>query len=231
MNFRGNRTAARSSITLHPLTAVRRLSAGDDDHRAAKLQDQLELLDEHLTDRDEWIERYVQTVSPADYDCGSSDAERFLEWLRQHRPLSVAENDAVCCQSARFAVAAMVKLNPTRHLRFQEMWSEAPLFSRDLPRFSKFWFVVNPIHVWTTLRSSALLHAADGLPAQVVFFPVQTEVRSAVVTPLGQRFLRHLSETAACRWDDLLQVCRPEKPIDVLHLCRELTSIGLLSLG
>ncbi|MDA0835120.1 MAG: hypothetical protein O2955_09515 [Planctomycetota bacterium] len=231
MSYSESRTVLPSLMTSHDSNSVAFLTAGEDEHRCARLKDQLQLLGDHLTDVDLWIERFVQRVTAAEYDSGSSDAERFLEWLRQYRRLSVSENDAVCCQSARFAVATMVKLNPTRHLRFQELRTMSQEFKRDLNRLPKLWFVVNPIHVWTTLRSSAMLHDAEVLPAQVIFYPVQDEVCHAVVTSLGQQLLRHLSETGACRGDDLLAVCRDESPLDLLNVCRELMSLGLVSLG
>lgn len=223
----GSRTAAQLAQPQY-FPADLLLLVDDEERRHAALKSQLDLLDDFLADLDDRLAGYINAVELTANDSGTGDAERFLEWLRQHRSLSVTENDAVCCQSARFAVAGVVALNPARHQRFQELRSRTDEL-RNLRDCRNAWFVVNPIHVWTTLRSRAMLSDTDEIPAQVVFYPLGEDIRSAVVTPLGQKLIRHLSEAGASRWDDLLEVCGDEKPIDVLHLCRELIVLGLVS--
>ncbi len=199
--------------------------------RYAKLKSQLTLLADFFADSDAWLERYVRTVPTFEYDTGSSDGERFLDWLRQHRPLSVVENDVVCCQSARFAIETMVRLNRPRHEQFQEMCRQtAPLDLKSIDR-GKWWVLLNPIHVRTTFRSSALVGRDDAIPAQVIFFPVNDEIRTALLSPVGQLLVKHLSENGASRWDELLQIVRPEQHAELLQASSDLAKLGLISLN
>src|SRR5688572_26187494 len=91
---------AAGSADMH----VKMFTDGNLDKRFNKLQNALEFIGEAFDGFDDALAEYVRDLPLAAYDTGSSDAERFLDWLAGRRPLSAEQQDYVACQRGRFAV-------------------------------------------------------------------------------------------------------------------------------
>jgi hypothetical protein len=208
--------------------AVKMFTDGNLDKRFQKLTDQLELLADSLDDLEELIVRYVRTVPLAAYDTGCTDAERFLLWLPEQRELTPAQRDLVACQRSRHAVEFAGRKQRLAHVRFQELASMAEPLSAEWGTNPELRIALNPIHVWATFETTALLDEDTDVPASVLFFAVRNEVRTAVLEADGRELVRALAISGPCRLDDLIfGGAAGVEQDELIDLCRDLAEMGL----
>jgi hypothetical protein len=90
---------------------------------------------------------------------------------------------------------------------------------------------VNPIRVWATFRTPALLAGEAPPPAPVAFFPSGGEVATAVFEPAGQERLCELAHFAPCSLDEWSMLAAREDRDDLAAFVRELIGMGLAAVG
>ncbi|MCH8829892.1 MAG: hypothetical protein IID45_09975, partial [Planctomycetes bacterium] len=71
----------------------------------------------------------------------------------------------------------------------------------------------------------------DDLPATVIFYPVESDVRTAVLEPFGQMVVDQLETLRSCRLNELLAAFPAEERENVIDICRDLAETGLIALG
>jgi hypothetical protein len=180
---------------------------------------------------DDLLVSYLRSVPLAAYDTGTSDAERFLEWLSRERALSPVELDHVACQRARHAVEALARRHRLAHVRFQELCSLAAELAGTLLANRDLFVYLNPIRVWTRFATPALLDAGAAPPADVLFFPRGTQMTTAVLEPPGRQRLRELEEYAPCTLEQWSVLSGEADREELADLCRDLAEMGLAAFG
>jgi hypothetical protein len=210
---------------------VRLFTQGNFDKRFEKLQDACELLADGFTDLDDEIVAYVKEVPLSSYDTGSIDAERFLDWLSGRHDLTEEQEDCVTCLRSRHAVEFVALKQRLSHLRFQELLSLNGRLLPELERNHRLVVHLNPIHVWSRFTTRALLDEDDAVPATVIFFPVGSDIRTAVVEPEAEELLRVLEQAGVLRVKDLKRLWPRTEQTTLQELVRELAEMGLVALG
>lgn len=214
------------------LKPVTMFTDGNLDKRELKLRDQLDLVVEELNDYDELVRQYIRHIPLAAYDTGPTDADHFLEWIAQTQTHTPEQHDAITCQRSRFAVEFSARQHRLGHVRFQELWSIADRTAAEWGQNLNLLLYLNPIHVWATFNTGALLDDEADIPATVLFFPVGSDIRTAVLESDGQAVVRLLENWGPCQFDDLLD-SGPEElnRSEIMDLCRDLAEMGLAAFG
>lgn len=214
-----------------PLQRVAMFTDGNLDKRLLKIRDQLEEFEDELDDLEEPIREYIRAVPLAAYDTGSSDTGHFLNWLRASRDLTPEQLDCIACQQARIDVEELAAANRIGHVRFQELLSRADDLAPELGENPELWIHLNPIRAWATFQTQALLDEDDEVPARAAFFPVDNDIRTAVMEPPAEALVGELERFGSCRLDDLAGEIRELDREDVIDLCRDLAALGLVAFG
>lgn len=199
--------------------------------RYEKLQNACEVLAEGVDGLNEYIEDYIKVVPLAAYDSGASDAERFLVWLSRRGDLSDEQRDYVQCQRGRHAVEFVAVKQRLAHVRFQELLSMNERLLPELDTNPRLTVHLNPIHVWSRFETGALLDDAEAGPATVLFFPVGQDIRTAVIEPEVEQFIRLLEQQGVMRIKDLRKLFPQEEQGALLSLLRDLAEMGMVALG
>lgn len=220
--------SAKSSALVDAFTA------GNLDKRTWKLGDQLEFLRDEFPQLDEWIGEYIHTVPLQAYDVGTSDSVHFLEWVHHEKTLSLEQIDLGVCHVSRVAVEETARSRRMAHVRFQDVLSAAPRLAGDFGANDALWIHLNPIRVPAMFRTAILLDDEADLPADVLFFPVGSDVRTAVAEPAGGALIAALEQGGPCRLTELIAVLDSEVDLDrdeITDLCRDLAEMGLVAFG
>ena len=214
-----------------PAETLKLFTDGNLDKRFLKLQDHFEQMIPEFDGFDDLLERYIRSVPLAAYDTGSSDSQRFLDWLCGTRRLSDRQRDHVACQRSRYAIELAAETNRLGHLRFQELWPTHETFAAELDGNPRLWIHLNPIHAWGEFRTRALLDAESDIPATVLFYPVGNDIRTAAVDPDAEVLVRALELRGPLHLDELLgdppQLARDE----LVEFCVDLANVGLVAFG
>ena len=218
---------ADGSSDLH----VKLFTDGNLDKRFNKLQNALEFVAGAFQDFDDLLAAYVRALPLAAYDTGSSDAERFLEWLADRHPLTPEQRDYVACQRGRFAVENAARANRPGHVRFQELAGAAAESAVALDAHPGLQLYFNPIHAWSRFHTSALLDEEATPPANVLFYAAGTEIATAVLEPAGQLLVRSLALYTPCTLDDWAAMNQHADRDELLEFCRDLAEMGLVAFG
>jgi hypothetical protein len=215
---------------VRPMT-VKMFTDGNLEKRLQKLQDQMKRLVEGFdaAEFDERTVRYIKTVPLAAYDTGYSDGERFLQWILETANPSAVQRDLIACELGRYAVETIARGRRMGHVHFQELRSVSQPLSPDAPG-SALQVHLNPIHAWGRFETNELLDAEDAVPATVIFFPVGSEVRTAVLEPDGMDIVRVLETSGPVCFDELRHKL-PAVDADALaETCNDLADIGLAAI-
>ncbi len=214
-----------------PLERITLFTEGNFEKRFLKLKDQMDLLEDAFDNLDERINDYISAVPLAAYDTGSSDLELFLDRLCDMHHLSALQFDCVTCQKSRIAVEQRAANNRIGHVWFQELFSRAADFAKELETNPTLWVTLNPITIRATFFTQALLDEDDSIPADVMFFPVGNDIRTAILEPEAEQVIRKLESHGPARLEELVTnlsgLCR----VQIVETCRELADIGLAAFG
>lgn len=210
---------------------VKMFTDGNLDKRFLKLQEQLEFVAEGFEQFDDLIEQYVRSIPLEAYSTGATDAERFLVWVQRTQPVTAEQYDMIICQRSRHAVEFAARKNRMGHIRFQELWSMAERRAGEWGRQRRLWLHLNPIHVWSTFHTSALVDDDAELPATVLFYPVGNDIRTAVLERPAQALVCTLEDRGSQRLDDLLREADAGRRADLVELGRQLAETGLAAFG
>jgi hypothetical protein len=185
------------------LRQVRLFVEGNFEKRHQLLKKYLEFVSAALEDLEELLWHYLDEVPLAALDTGFGDADRFLHWLQASAELTPAQEDVVRCQRARFAVEARASKNRSAHVRFQR----------------------------TRVTTTALVGDEAPLPADLLFFAVGTDVRTALLDGRGQALVRELASFGPWTLEAWAATTTLADRGGLLALCRDLAEMGLVAFG
>ncbi len=210
---------------------VRDFVEGNVDKRRRKLFAWSELLDESFPDLDEWIDAYLREIPAAAYDSSRLDCGRFLLWVDTHCPLTAPQRDGVMSQRSRLAVEERARADRFAYLRFCDLCSVADVQLDELESNPTVRVLLNPTRVWGTLRTRQFLDRAALLPAQVMFYAADGDVRTAVLEGLGLETVRTLETQGVSTLDDLTEAMRDEARDDLREVVADLVQLRLAALA
>lgn len=217
----------------HTAEMLKMFTDGNLDKRFDKIKDQVEFVIEFFNGDqfEEMIDTYVKTVPLLAYDTGVSDGARFLDWLPQQRELTEEQQDAVRCQQARHRIEDVARENRMAHIHFQEQLTVADRLVNEFGDDERLRILVNPICVRTTFTTRALLDEEADLPAVVQFYPVRSDIRTAVLEEDGLELIDRLHESGPSSLAELqaalaFKLSREE----LFDLCLELVEMKLAAL-
>lgn len=217
------------------LSRVKMFTDGNLDKRFEKIQKQAEFVAGAFDDLDELIETFISSTAPAAYDTGVSDGEAFLQWVEQSCHPTAEQRDYIACQRARHAVEDVGRRNRLAHVRFQELLSMAEELAAELHSNRSLRIHLNPIRVWSQFETNALLDESADVPAAVLFYAVQKDIRTALLESVGIRRVDELCSRGTCTLDEWVSVQQESGEHatsardELADFCRELAEIGLVA--
>jgi hypothetical protein len=215
----------------HTLDMLKMFTDGNLDKRYQKLVDECEPILDAFDDLDEVIVDYVRTVPLTAYDTGCSDAANFLMYLESHRSLTPQQVDFVTCQRGRYALESLAMDRRLEHVRFQEMSALVDTLAAEWGSDPDLWVHLNPLRVWATFQTDALLGEDDETPATVLFYPVREDIRTAVLDEDGIAVVRFLETRTRARLNDPAWKTTGLRPKQRMEICRDLADVGLAAFG
>ncbi len=160
--------------------------------RLDELKNACALLADGFNEFDGMIETYVHEIPLQARDSESRDCDRFLLWLEQRVELSDEQRDFIINQQSRHAVEFVALKQRIAHMRFQEMARGGEsIIAKSAKHLSKY-VHLNPVHVWATFETHAFLDEETPVPASVLFYPANDEIRTTVVNESAKSLLRDL---------------------------------------
>jgi hypothetical protein len=215
---------------------VKLFTDGNLDKRFEKLQRQTEFVADAFAEFDELLVEFMRHHPLSAYDTGTSDGERCLRWLERTGELSPEQRDYIICQRARHAVEESARSNRLAYVRFQELWSTSDLLIDEIGSNPDLRIYLNPIRIWSRFETQVLLDADCETPADVLFFPVQGDIRTALLEPSGYRRVRALAELSPCMietWVEAPSADRSDRAThsQLIEFCRDLAEMGLVAFG
>jgi len=215
---------------------VKMFTDGNLDKRFDKLQRQLEFAFDAFEDTEDLLIKFIKEQPLASYDTGASDGECMLKWMEQTMDLSPEQCDHIACQRARHALEDVARKMRVPHIHFQEILGMAETVGDDLEGNPNLRVHLNPIRVWSRFETPVLLDEDAEVPADVLFFPVGSDIRTAVLEDSGRLRVEVLEQLGACsfeRWAEELddregmEVDREE----LIAFAKDLAEMGLLAFG
>lgn len=178
---------------------------GNLDKRFNKVKDQVEFVMDFFDEEEfeETIVKYVKTLPLLAYDTGISDGDRFLDWLPEQMELTEEQRDAIRCQQARHRIEDVAREHRMAHIHFQEQLTVADQLVEDFGNDDRLRIQVNPICVRTTFKTTALLDEDSEVPAIVQFYPVKSDIRTALLEDDGLELIDRLHELGPSSLEDL----------------------------
>lgn len=204
--------------------------SGNIDKRAQWLHSMLPLVVGSLADFEELAGAYVQTRPQAAVGTGENDADAFLAWLEETQPLADEERDYVACQRARHALENLARERRLDHLQFQETqdFSKKLIHKLGHPSGAELKIQLNPIHAWTTLRTSVLVGDEAELPGEVLFFAIADGSSAAVLEPTSRALVRELAENGPWTLDTWACFTERTDRQGLLDVCGLLAPMGVV---
>ncbi len=215
----------------HTLDMLKMFTDGNLDKRCQKLVDECEIMADEFEDLEDVIIEYVKTVPLTAYDTGCTDAENFLRHLESTRSLTLEQKDFITCQQGRYALEFQAVENRLEHVRFQEMSGMAESFAAEWGTNPKLQIYLNPLRVWATFHTTTLLEKDDETPAEVLFYPVGADCRTAVLEEEGLTIVKFLEMRRRARLDDGAWQETGLNREERIEICRDLAEIGLAAFG
>jgi len=215
---------------------VKLFTDGNLDKRFEKLQRQTEFVAGAFTEFDELLVEFIRHYALSAYDTGASDGERCLRWLERTRELSPEQRDYIICQRARHAVEESARKNRLAYVHFQELCSTSSQLLEEVGCNPDLRIYLNPIRIWSRFETRALLDDDSETPADVLFFPLQGDIRTTVLEPVGYRRVRALAELSPCMietWVEAPSANRRDRATQsqLIEFCGELAEMGLVAFG
>ena len=204
---------------------------GNVEKRISKIEDQFSDILDEFGDLGRWLDEYVVQVPLSAYATAVSDSMRFVAWYSESAGCTPQQADCVTCLRSRYEVERAGAANRMQHIRFQELWSAADEFSSELAINSRLWIHLNPIHVWATFHTTTFLDVNDTLPSSALFFPVGSDIRTAIVEPTAAMLVRCLEQQGPSRLRELRCDCDPIDPDALVSHSRDLAEVGLVAFG
>lgn len=170
---------------------IQLFSEGNFQKRYEKLERALELLPEVFLDHQTIFRRFITSNPLKPYDTVLTDADSFLDWFwEQQSGPSVEQTDVWLAEKARLQVEKNALDRPMQHRGFQSI-SKVQMAKGPL-NFSDKRLTINPVATWVSFESSHFVGEDTDLPASVLFYPVETQIRTSIVEPEAKPVLQSL---------------------------------------
>jgi hypothetical protein len=197
------------------------------DKRLNKLRAQVEFVADALEDLDGLLRAFCRQTRLEAYATTTSDGEQFLRWLERTHELTPAQHDHVACQRARHAVEEAARANRRAHVRFQELRSVAEELAGEMEARPGLRIHLNPLRARARFTTRALVDEEASLPADVLFFPVGNDIRTAVLEPVGLALLGELEALSPCTLGEWAARSEHGGREELAAFCRDLAALGL----
>lgn len=224
----------RSAGMLEPGSSPRQVEEFVDENRhkrCEKIAAFCGLVAEACEDMPAALDRYIAAVAARDGQPARADAVRFLEWLAAHESLDAEQRDCVQCERSRLMVEELARRDRFAYLRFAELRSVLDEQLRLLEDEGRGTLVLNPAHFWNVLWSRRFLDSETPLPAPVVFYAADEELRTCVLTSEGRDVFHRIERLSRGGFDDLEESLPDSSRDELLEHCRDLAKLGLLAIA
>lgn len=205
-------------------------TANETSRRLDELKNACALLADGFNEFDGMIETYVQEVPLHVRDSESRDCNRFLLWLERRVELSDEQRDFIINQQSRHAVEFVALKQRIAHMRFQEIARGGETVDLKSTKQLAKYVHLNPVHVWATFETHAFLDEETPVPATVLFYPANDEIRTAVVSENAKRILRNLERGPQKLRTLIRQTSRSERD-SLLETINELISQRVIAVA
>lgn len=186
-----------------------------------------ELLDDQFQSLDRLIVDYVRSVAPASH--AETDTDQFVAWLQDQEQVSPEERDLLLCLYSRRAVETAALHKRIASVRFNELLSHARGRLASLETDSAAALRLNPVHIWATLQTRAMLGTRGEVPACVLFYQVGRNVRTAVLKNDVLPLVRAL-EQRDLRVRDLFSSLNAEQAEQMSAVIRHLVDLQIVAI-
>jgi len=200
----------------------------DDGGRYDRLSAACEILAEGVDDLDELMNEYVAAVPLAD-SAAAADVDRFLEWLTQQEPLNDAQLDYFEYQQAHNTIELAIVHQRLAHMRFQQLRSANRTLTGEGEDSSKAVIHLKPIRVRSRFETRTLLEQDQEAPANVMFHPVDADVRISVIEPEAAAVIECLEHRGPLRLKALTKQCRHIAAERLMDVLQELAQQGIIA--
>lgn len=202
---------------------------GNLEKRAAKLAACAGRVADDCPHLPEWIDRYVQEVASPAYEPARLDCRRMLEWLSERLPLSPGQRDSILGQRTRLTAEENARQNRALYLRFTRLPSHDTIDSRVS---GETLLLLNPTCARGELVSRLFVGEDVPLPATIVSFASEGDVRTTLLDPAASELIRLLSATEPRRVSNLFEAQPADFPIEeFLDRCKELIEAGVVAIA
>ena len=213
------------------LARLKMFTDGNFEKRFLKIRDQVEDLLEVFDELETSIEDYIRSRPLAAYDTGPGDSSTFLYWLVETSSPSAEQLDYITCQKCRTELDGLAERNRAGHGRFQELRSQNDTLLNELDSNPQIWIHLNPIRAAATFQTRALLDDEADLPAEVLFYPVGNEIRTAVLEREALTVVRSLWRSSPQHLNELADSINGVSRDEIRETVSDFMEIGLASLG
>jgi len=186
-----------------------------------------ELLDEQFQSLDQLISDYVRSVPPASH--AETDTDQFVAWLQDREQVSPEQRDLLLYLYSRRAVETAALHKRIASIRFKELLGHAPGRLAALSADSAAALRLNPVHIWATLQTRALLRRRSEVPACVLFYQVGGKVRTAILKDDVLPLVRAL-EQRDLRVRDLFDTLNAEETAQLTAVIRHLVELQIVAI-
>lgn len=154
--------------------------------------------DEDFVDLEEDAVEFCEVAAVSAYDGSSEECDAFLAWLEESRELTPEQRDTVEIQRCRYRIEQKARTERPAHVRFQELVSLAPQLFEELDENPELQLMVNPVTLWSELKSNKYLAAEAVVPVPVLHYADDREVRTGMFEPAGVTLLKQLLLLTPC---------------------------------
>lgn len=203
--------------------------SGSEQRRIEDIQDACATLVDRFKPFSALVESYLVDVPTQSSDTDRLDCERFLEWLESRSELTDEQRDLITDQQSRHAVEFIALQKRIAHQRFVRLLRENESFHKDSAKHLSESVHLNPVHVWATFETHALLDDCTPVPATVLFYSTEDEVLTVVVDSRAVTFLKSLEHGPQKLRSIIRQTSKADRGslLDMIELLVELKIVAL----
>lgn len=207
---------------------VKLFAEGNFEKRLEKLQNGVYLLFEAREDLESFVREYIKTVPLPAYATGITDGEQFLNWFEKRVDLTPVERDVISCHHLRHQVELAGRENRLAHVQFQSLREESADKAVVLDEAD--WLWLNPAVAWGVFETTHFLGEDVEVPSKVVSYAFNNEVRTSVVSEVGERVLRTVGQNRGISVRELEAEGICEEIDELKEALSDFIEIGLVSI-
>lgn len=198
--------------------------------RLRDLKHSCSLLADGFDQFDQLISRYVGDVPVISRSSDAADCYRFLQWLESRSDLTEEQRDFIVHQQSHQAVEFVALKQRLAHLRFQELLKTRTPFNPHSAEHLSQVLHLNPIHVWASFETRALLDDEQPIPATVLFYYSRDGVQMRVISEAERELIRELEQHPQ-QLRALIRQCPKEEREPLLQIISKLLEAELIALS